>query len=114
MDHFTALVDMAKSPDEAKKEIANYPAPCNGANPSTPVYPYGLCIALTEEELDKLKIDELPSVGETIHLCAFAKVTSVSENETETADGKKSKRCRVELQISQLATESEDAEHTER
>ncbi len=111
MAHFTSLIDMAQTPDDVKKDVASYPAPMCDAKPSAPVYPYGLCIALTEKELAKLKIDELPKTGDTIHLCAFAKVTAVSENEREDTDGKKTKCCRVELQITQLATESEDDEH---
>ena len=82
--------------------------------PSAPTYPYGLCLALSEDELEKLGLDgDLPKVGMMIHLVAMAKVTSVSQNERETTDGGKKNCCRVELQITHLATENEDDEASE-
>lgn len=111
MAHFAKMVDMAKTPDDVKKELKQYP---QGATPSpdiaVAVYPYGLCLSLTQDELDKLDIEGGCSVGDMIHLCAIAKVTSYNENETETASGEKKKSCRVELQITHLATENEDGE----
>ena len=115
MAHFQAMVDMAKTPADVKKEVGNTVMPSSPAmadKPSVPTYPYGLCLALTEEEMAKLGLDgDLPSVGEMIHLCAMAKVTSVSESEREDTGGNKTKCCRVELQITHLATESEDEEN---
>lgn len=109
---FQSMVDMAKSPAEVKSDMATMPvAVSEGAKPSVPVYPYGLCISLSEDELAKLGLDgDLPEVGEMIHLAAMAKVTSVSESEREESDGTKTKCCRVELQITHLATENEDDE----
>lgn len=109
MAHFSSMVDMARSPVEVKKDAGiSVESP---TKPSGPVYPYGLCIALGEDELKKLGIDgEMPAVGDMIHLCALAKVTSVSQNETEDTDGAKQTHCRVELQITHLATEAEDQE----
>lgn len=111
---FHTMVDMAKTPEDVKKEVSRdmpMSAPLGGGKPSVPAYPYGLCISLSEEELKKLGLDgELPAVGEMIHLCAMAKVTSVSENESEDSSGAKTKHCRVELQITHLATENEDTE----
>ena len=110
MAHFAKMVDMSKSPADVKKDIKEMAMPALAPDVSVPVYPYGLCINLTEEELDKLDLDGGCSVGDMIHLCAIAKVTSCSESETETADGSKKKRCRIELQITHLATENEDDE----
>jgi hypothetical protein len=106
------MTDMAKTPDDVKKEIGNFfPAP--PTNPAVAAYPYGLSISFDEDTLEKLDIDELPSVGEMIHLQAMAKVTSVSQNEREETDGTKKLCCRVELQITHLATEDEDREGDE-
>src|SRR6266567_4995889 len=111
---FQSMVDMAKTPDEVKKEVNDYPRASFASDlpaPKVPVYPYGLCISLDEDTLAKLKLDgDLPDVGEMIHLAAMAKVTSVSEREREDTTGNKTRCCRVELQITHLATEVEDQE----
>lgn len=99
------MVDMAETPDEVKKDLAEVTAMPAAAPPNAPRYPYGLCLRLSEKELKKLGVDidtELPKVGEGVHLCAFAKVTAVSENERVTPDGTKEKCCSVELQICEL------------
>jgi len=109
MAHFKSMVDMAKSPAEVKEAIES--STLCGSIDSVPVYPYGLCIALCEEELAKLGLGgEMPTVGQMIHLAAMAKVTSVSESEREGKDGTKEKSQRLELQITHLATEHEDEE----
>lgn len=63
-----------------------------------PRYPYGLCISLGKDELEKLGITSLPTVGAAMNLMARATVKSVSSYETqgEGAD------MRVELQITDL------------
>ena len=113
---FRSMVDMAKTPEDVKKEVGNsIAAPVSAeSKPSVPSYPYGLCISLNEEDLAKLGITgELPEVGDMVHLVAMAKVTSVSESEREDTGGTKTKCCRVELQITHLATENEDDEEAE-
>lgn len=76
-----------------------------------PKYPWGLRISLSEKEMDKLGIDaSCAFVGGICHLHALAKVTSVSSNETQDADGDSSEHSRVELQITAMAIESEDDE----
>ncbi len=109
--YFSTMVDMARSPEAVKAD-----APCTLGDkpPKGPLYPWGLCISLETETLAKLGLDgEMPSVGEMIHLCAMAKVTSVSENEMEDSNGGKTTNRRVELQITHLATENEDQENAE-
>jgi hypothetical protein len=111
MARFSAMVDMGKTAEEVKEDIEQR---SGGPEASTPMYPYGLCLALTEEELEKLGIDEeLPSRGDMIHVVAIAKVTAASENEEEKADGSKKVRRRVELQITHIALENEDDEGEE-
>lgn len=110
---FHAMVDMAKTPAEAKEDIAeSMPPTVSGGNPQTPVYPYGLCISFDEETLEKLGMgdDELPEVGDMIHLIGMAKVTSVNQNEMEDAGGNKTVKKRIELQFTHLAAEDEDDE----
>jgi len=51
-----------------------------------PEYPYGLCLSLDDESLQKLGIDQLPDVGTVMHLVARVQVTSVSQYER--TDGK--------------------------
>ena len=94
-----SMVDMARSSDELNS--TNVDIPKN-------IYPYGLCICLTQDELDKLDLDPNCEVGDMIHLNALAKVTSVSKRETE--DGND---CRVELQIIYMAVEDEETEQVE-
>lgn len=77
-----------------------------------PSYPYGLRICLTDAELRKLGLDPaeaLDGVGGLVHLFALARITSASMDQREGGDP-----CiRVELQIEDLAVESEDEENEE-
>lgn len=107
MLHFGKMVDLARTGDEIKQETAQAcPAP---AKISAPVYPYGCCISLDDEVLKKLGLDgDLPEVGDEIHFCCEARVTSASQNECETPDGKKDVRQRVELQICRMSAPGQD------
>lgn len=89
------MVDMELD-DEASMD-ACMPFPMS----KKPRYPYGLQICLHDAELKKLKLD-VPRIGDTIELRAFAEVTCTS-NENGV---------RVELQIQQMAVENE-AEETD-
>jgi hypothetical protein len=48
-----------------------------------PAYPYGLCITLDAEQLDKLGINTLPKVGSEMMIKAKAYVKSTSAYETQ-------------------------------
>lgn len=109
MPHIMPMVDMALSPKEAKAEAAVV----EPAESSSPKYPWNLCLCLQEEQLAKLNLKALPAVGEMIHLFALAKVTSITSNERQGSDGAAETDRRVELQITHLAVESEDAENAE-
>lgn len=93
------MVNMAKN----KEELAE--TPMEEMAEDAPIYPYGLCICLTQDELEKLDLDSDCNVGDTIHLMAMAKVTSISKNETSEGEN-----CRIELQITDLGLEDEDEE----
>lgn len=99
------FVDMAFTRAEAKLEAEPSPAEVSAAAPR---YSYGLCICLGPDELAKLGITDMPSAGDMLHGAFMSKVTSVSERDTEGG-----KDCRVELQITHLAIESEDDENDE-
>lgn len=77
--------------------------------PDKPDFPYGLKICLTEKELEKLKVDPSDAeIGGTFHLCAMARVTSVSMTKEDGRDC-----CRIECQIEEMTVESEDHENNE-
>lgn len=74
--------------------------------PSAPDYPYGLCISLSEDEIDKLGIDfSGVEPGTLLDIDVMAKVTSKSENDN--GDGPQR---RLELQIIMMDVENEDNE----
>jgi hypothetical protein len=87
------LVDMQYTKAEMKAEAKEM---CMG-EPSA--YPWGLCLHLEKEELDKLGIKALPQIGSEIHFGAIAKVTSVNQSAREGQDENTS----VALQITMLA-----------
>jgi hypothetical protein len=96
------MTDMAISP----KENEVLASPLMEGNK----YPYGLQICLTQDELEKLGVDHSDwEVGATFELNAFAKVTSISENEMEGGE----KTCSVRLQITHLAGEEAEDEEEE-
>lgn len=98
MHKLPEMVDLARTREEQDEDAA----------PCAPMYPYGLCISLCDDELEKLDMDDDVEVGDMFHFHALAKVTSVSRNATE--DGE---RNRVELQITHMEAENEDAENEE-
>lgn len=88
--------------DEAKMDAA-MPIPM----PDKPEYPYGLHICLTQDEFDKLGLDPTDAViGGIVHGHFLARITSVSMSENDGGSN-----CRVEMQIEDLAIESEDEEN---
>jgi len=100
---FAKLINMARSPADVKKDLADMPSVAPDGKYEGPKYPYGLCISLDNDTLKKLGLDgDLPGVGDIIQFNAIAKVTNVSENEREGTDGATTKHCRVELQITDM------------
>lgn len=109
---FAGMVDLARSPKEISEERAGMKSALT-PDIAVPAYPYGLCISLDEETLEKLGLDgDLPDVGEMVHLVCMAKVTSARQDESVAADGSKKISRRVELQITHMAAEDEDREDT--
>ena len=100
---FSKLVDMRRTAEDKAEAVSDMMSP----SPMFEIddFPPGLSISLTEDELEKLDLDDDVEVGDMIDLRAFAKVTSVSKHDR---GGKQC--CRVELQIVNLAIEDESTE----
>ncbi len=97
-----SMVDMRRTPEEKTEASMPMAYACD--------YPYGLCISLGKDELEKLEVDfDSVEVGETYHLFILAKVTAKSKHENETSEDSE----RIELQITHMGAESENAEDDE-
>lgn len=95
------MVDMARDTEQMQEAMSPM------AMPEVNKYPYGLCISLTHDELEKLDLDDECEVGDILHMVAMARVTSVSKNETTNGQN-----CRIELQIFDIETlEDENKEY---
>lgn len=75
------MVDMARTEEEMSEGMPEY---------TPPVYPGGLCISLTHNELAKLGLEADCEIGDLIHAMVMAKVTNISKSEDS---------CRIEMQI---------------
>lgn len=73
------LVDMKKDPVEQKKSAETM---CVDKS----LYPYGLCVDLSEESIEKLGIDKLPDVDTAYTLTAKVTVSNVGDRKN--ADGR--------------------------
>lgn len=69
-------------------------------------YPYGLCISLSEKDLEKLDLDDEVEAGDFLHGAFMAKVTSITHSSSENNKG-----CRIELQIVAMGIEDESTEY---
>lgn len=99
MRKLPSFVDMAMS------DTDNYGSGTLISGPK-PIYPYGLQLCFGSEQLERLNLEDDCEVGDMVHIFAIAKVVSV--NKRDTTDGPKTS---VDLQITHIATESEDAEN---
>lgn len=95
------LVSMKVSAEERRKR--SEPSAVVG---DPDIYPYGLQLRLGNDELEKLGLEDLPDVGESIELYAKVKVTSTSSRDQE--GGGKSQS--VELQITSMCLEGKGAD----
>ena len=103
MDKLPSMKDMRLT----KEDNADYCMPCPS---DAPAYPYGLCISLTQVELEKLGCTVADfEIGDLIHLQGMGVVTSVSEHKRQNADD----TCRVEIQITHLSDENESDEYSD-
>lgn len=72
-----------------------------------PQYPYGLCLHLGNDELEKLQITEVPDVGIEVMIMAKAFVKSTSAYDTQ-RDGK-SRSAELQITDLELAPPKKDA-----
>ena len=79
---------------QEEKELVGPPDVKDG-----PKYPYGTCLTLDGDTIEKLGLDPLPKVGTQVRLDAIATVTSISSRQTF---GGETRDC-VELQVTDLA-----------
>lgn len=76
------------------------------AMPEKPRFPFGLRLSLSEKEFEKLGLDPADAVvGGICHGHFLARITEVMAHADTGSNG-----CRVEMQIEDLAIESEDVE----
>lgn len=107
---FGGPIDMAKTPEDVKKEAAEYgPAP---TKPTFPLYSWRHCFSLEGEDLDKLGM-EMPEQGETVNFIITGKVTSRSESEREDSEGQVTKKRCVEIQITSFRPEVDEVTEIE-
>ena len=102
---FRRMISMERTDAEKAQERIRDEYPPAISN--MPDVPYGLCLRLTEVELDKMgiELDEEVRVGDVIHISGLAKVTAVKVEDT--SGGRK--EC-LELAITDLAVEDETEE----
>ena len=100
MRSFPAMVDLKRDEADKAKDIGLcMPKSCE------PDYDYGLNLTFNEETIEKLNLDDDVSVGDFLHIHAFARVTGVHENEQ---NGERNRR--IELVLTHIASEDEDEE----
>lgn len=102
MEKLPAMVDMSMSPGEAQEQCGPI------ATPDLPKYPYGLCISLGPDEIEKLGLGDDCEVGNFLHIHALAKVTSYSKRDTESGSD-----TRIELVLAFMEAEDEGEENDE-
>ena len=91
------LVSMKRSAKDKRKDMGEP----SGIEAVAPDYPWGLCLNLQADELEKLGIKDLPKVGEEMTVTAKVKVTRVSQSASASPRGESEHR-NVELQVTDL------------
>jgi len=69
-------------------------------------YPYGACISLDTDELDKLGIKNLPTVGDEYNIMAVGNVTAVRMNSYEKSGEERG--ITIQIKFLQLVHEDEE------
>ena len=85
-----------KSMELTAEEAKEYMGPIKEGD--GPKYPYGLCLHLCDDTIEKLGLTGLPEVGSKVEIRALATVVSVGMNQQQDGD----KEQRAELQITDM------------
>lgn len=93
------MVSMKRTADDKRGDKME----CAPMEATAPDYPYGLCIHMDKDELDKLGIKDLPKVGTEMMIHSKVKVTRVSQSAAEHADEQTS----VDFQITDIGMDAE-------
>ncbi len=73
------LIDMQMGAEETAEQISPTPA-------DAPKYPWGLCITLNDDSLEKLGVKTLPAVDTEVTIVAKAVVSATRENQRGARD----------------------------
>ena len=94
------LKDMKRNESDEKAEAAAMPADNEGQ------YPYGLCISLDKDELDKLGL-ELPRIGTEFHGEFIGVVTRLSEVAGNDMNGGEERSMSIQITMLDMKPEVE-------
>lgn len=96
------LVSLKLDPKDAAEEVSCDPKPSDA-----PMYPYGTCLYLDEDEQKKLGIKDMPDVGTEFPIEAVVVVVGTSERQTQGGTRKT-----LDLQIVKLGIGIEEEPQT--
>lgn len=94
-----SLINMENTAQEAQAQVN--PTAADG-----PKYPWGLCITLNDDSLEKLGVKTMPAVGTEVTIVAKAQVTGTNERQSENGESYSS----MDLQITDLQIDGLDAD----
>lgn len=86
-----SLINMEMSKREAKEQTEPMTS-------DAPKYPWGLCVVINSEALEKLGIDALPAVDTEVTIVAKAQVSRISDSQTQGGESNRS----MDLQITDM------------
>lgn len=101
-DKEAKMVSMMRTAEDKRGDKMAGP----GIEATAPDYPYGLCIHMDKDELDKLGIADLPKVGTEMMMEVKVKVTRISQSASEAADGA-DEYTSVDFQITDIGIETD-------
>jgi len=93
------LINMQQSAEEVKEQVQPSVA-------DAPRYPWGLCITLNDDSLEKLGVKGLPAVGTAVTIVAKAEVSRTSDYQTQGNESEMS----MDLQITDLQIDGLDVD----
>lgn len=94
-----SLINMQQSAEEVKEYTQPKPE-------DAPKYPWGLCITLNDDSLERLGVTALPAVDAEVTIVAKATVSRTSEYQTQGGESERS----CDLQITDMQVEGLEAD----